>query len=140
MGICGARISIYIYQDVRASSRTAREIQDTILHAKGRGQGRRSEGEVHIRPHDRNRRTYWPTTLHRGRVPKHPNVRRRILYLGRRYQSTPVLLIRLDVEGSLRLIPVADGSIPHMGMRFPTYVAMYLALYFGWKPPPAPWG
>ena len=73
-------------------------------------------------------------------APRHQNVARRALYWKRRYPALPILICKRDVDGAFKLIPVSTKCLAYMGCMFSVFIAIYLALFFGWRPSPANWG
>ena len=73
-------------------------------------------------------------------IPRQQNVARSVLYCKRRYPGIPVLISKRDVESAFKLAPIAVCGLAYMGCRFAHFVGIYLALFFGWRPPPANWG
>ena len=73
-------------------------------------------------------------------IPRHQNVARMVLYWKLRYPTIPILIWKRDVKGAFKLIPISIRGLAYTGFRFSIYIAMYLALFFGWRPSPANWG
>lgn len=73
-------------------------------------------------------------------MPRHRNVARRIGYWGRRYHPIPILIPKRDVKGAFKLLPVSIRGLEYMGCLISISIAMYLAMFFGWRPSPANWG
>ena len=73
-------------------------------------------------------------------VTRHQHVARRLMLCKRRYPGIPVLLSKRDVKSAFKLIPIAVFGLPYMGCRFSSFICIYLALFFGWRPSPANWG
>ena len=73
-------------------------------------------------------------------IPRHQNVARRVLYWKRRYPTIPILISKRDAKGAFKLVPVSVRGLAYMGRRFAHFVAMYLAMFFGWRCSPANWG
>ena len=68
------------------------------------------------------------------------NVARMVLYWKRRYPSVPILICKRGAKGAFELIPLSIRGMAYMGCRFASFIVMYLALFFGWRPSPANWG